>query len=334
MSGKNLTMLAVGDLILGRPETDFKSVAPVLKTGDVVVGQIETTYTTRPVSSATDKFKGRDPDLMGGLAVAGFHVITLAGNNIRESGKPGVEDTVNWIKNHGISVVGAGMNIDEARRPAIVERGGTKFGFLDYNCVGPAETWATPDKSGCAYVEIVTHYTLTTATPGGLPKIYTFVEHESQNAMITDIQNLRALCDVLVVVLHKGIGHAPAKLAAYEKELSHIAIDAGADLILAHHAHLLRGVEYYKEKPIFHGLGCFVLDMPHRTAEEERLASSPKNLQKLTELFGFEPDPKDPFFPHHPESKNTMIAKFIIDNKKISRLSFFPCIINEQRQPE
>ncbi len=331
---RNLTMLAVGDLFLSKPESDFALVAPFLKSGDVVIGQGETPYTTRPVSSSTDKISGHDPNTMSSLNRAGFNVISLAGNHLREAGTPGVEDTINWLRNHDIAVAGAGMNINEARRPAIIKRNGTRFGFLDYNCVGPTETWATSDKAGCAYVEIITHYNLATATPGGLPTIYTFIERDSQNAMVDDIKKLRPICDILVVVLHKGIGHAPAKLAMYEQPLSYTAIDAGADLILAHHAHLLRGVEQYKGKFIFHGLGHFIMSMPPRTEEEKQRIHSQKYLQQRLEQFGYIPDPKDSTYPFHPESKNTIIAKCIIDNGKISRVSYIPCLINDQQQPE
>jgi len=60
------------------------------------------------------------------------------------------------------------------------------------------------------------------------------------------------------VHFHKGIGLVPIKLAMYEQIVSHAAIDAGADLILAEHAHILKGIERYKDKIIFHGLASFV----------------------------------------------------------------------------
>jgi len=50
------------------------------------------------------------------------------------------------------------MNIDEARKPAIIERNGTRIGFLSYNCIGPMGSWATPAKPGCAWVRVITAY--------------------------------------------------------------------------------------------------------------------------------------------------------------------------------
>ena len=153
------------------------------------------------------------------------------------------------------------MNIDEARRPAVIERKGTRFGFLAYNCVGPPESWANAVKPGCAYVRILTEYELADPCPGAPPTVYTAAEPQSLQAMIDDITKLRPLCDVLVVKFHKGIGLRPVVLAAYEQQVSHAAVDAGADLIVAEHAHILKGIEVYKGKAIFHGLGNFVCTM-------------------------------------------------------------------------
>jgi poly-gamma-glutamate capsule biosynthesis protein CapA/YwtB (metallophosphatase superfamily) len=63
---------------------------------------------------------------MRGLTSAGFNIITLAGNHRWNTGVPGIEETIAWLRNNGIAYVGAGMNINEARRPAVIERKGTK----------------------------------------------------------------------------------------------------------------------------------------------------------------------------------------------------------------
>ena len=335
MVTKTLTMLAVGDLILDEPQAEsyFTYVVPLLKSADVVVGQVEVVFTDRGFCSSTDVAAPPcNPANMSAIPFAGFNVITLAGNHVWDSGPPGIEDTIAGLQNYGIAVVGAGMNIEEARRPAIVKRNGTTFGFLSYNCVGPRESWATNKKSGCAYVNILTHYELDHATPGGPPSIYTFAEPRSLALMVDDIRKLRPLCDVLVVALHKGLGHVPAKLAQYEKEVSYAAIDAGADLILGHHAHILKGIERYKGKTIFHGLCNFVTVTqalaPDPTQDSQQWAMRRK------ELFGFAPDPEYPTYPFHPEAKQTIIAKCAISEGKITQTSYLPCLVNKKGQPE
>jgi poly-gamma-glutamate capsule biosynthesis protein CapA/YwtB (metallophosphatase superfamily) len=335
MTDKTLTMMAVGDLILELPqaETYFTHVTPVLKSADVLVGQGEVVFTDRGFWASTDVTSPAcDPSNMRALSSAGFNVITLAGNHVWDSGPPGVEDTIAGLQSYHIAYTGAGMNIDEARRPAIIKRNGTSFGFLAYNCVGPKQSWATDRKSGCAYVNILTHYELDHATPGGPPAIYTFAEPKSLELMVQDIQKLRPLCDVLVVSLHKGIAHTTSKLAMYEKEVSYASLDAGADLILGHHAHILKGVEQYKGKTIFHGLGNFV------TVTLALSVDNTQNFQEWAirrrELFGFEPDPEYPTYPFHPEAKQTIIAKCTISHGSITRVSYLPCFVNKKGQPE
>ena len=343
MTDKNVTLLAVGDnlLVMNNPDEQFALAAPILRAADIVVGQLETPCTTRSaVTGAWSGFgpqpgypRGADPRKLGSLRTAGFTVIHLAGNKIWDAGAPGIEDTVNGLRNLGIAPIGAGMNMDEARTPAVIESKGTKVGFLSYNCVGPNTTWANPLKAGCAWVRIVTAYELDHPTPGASPSVYTFPEPQSLKMMIEDIEKLRGLCDVLVVHFHKGIGMTPARLAMYEQSVSYSAIDAGADLIISEHAHMLRGVERYKGKVIYHGLGHFVPSDPDAKTEI-RTEWMVKQQQRIFNedfggnLTGTQIWPKDPI------SNLTIIAKITIENKKIQRTGFLPCIINNRAQPE
>jgi len=335
LAGDKVALMAVGDLILDMPqaETYFDLALPAMKKADVLVGQGEVMFTDRGVCSTTDVFAPPcDPANMSALPYAGFNVITLAGNHAWDSGDAGIEDTIAGLKSYGIVHTGAGTNIEAARRPALLERKGTVFGFLSYNCVGPRESWATDKKSGCAYVQILTHYELDHATPGGPPSVYSFAEPRSLKSMVDDIGKLRPVCDVLVVALHKGIGHVPIKLAMYEKEVTHAAIDAGADLILGHHAHILKGIEQYKGKIIFHGLGNFVT-VTHALAVRDDQESQ-QWAKRRKELFGFEPDPEYPAYPFHPEAKQTIVAKCIIENGNIAEVRYLPCYVNKKGQPE
>lgn len=321
-----ISLLNVADIILAsNSETLFSNVKSVLKKGDVVVGQLEVPYTSRhPNAVSLD----REPESLQPLINCGFDIVTLAGNHLMDAGIEGIEDTTQWLRDHDIKYVGAGMNLKEAIQPVIFERKGTKIGYLNYNCVGPEETWATNDKPGCAFVKIITHYELDHATPGGPPSVYTWAESSTLKSMQADIQYLRSHCDVLVVSLHKGLGHTPVKIADYEKEVSYAAIDAGADLIVGHHAHILRGIEFYKGKPIFHGLCNFVAYAPILAAK-----SNDAWAKRRRELFGFEPDPDYPTYPFHPEAIYTMIAQCDIENGKITEVSYTPLIVDKESRP-
>jgi poly-gamma-glutamate capsule biosynthesis protein CapA/YwtB (metallophosphatase superfamily) len=335
MDEKRSIMFAVGDLIFDSPEADSLAVLvePTLATGDVVVGHLEVLFTARGVRQYAEvPAPPCDPKHMGAVAAAHFNVLTLSGNHVWDSGEPGIEDTIELLKHYGILYTGAGMNIEEARHPALMERKGTRIGFLSYNCIGPRESWAMSAKPGCAYVNVLTHYEQGHVTPGSPPLTYTFAEPGSLNAMMDDIRNLRTECDILVVSLHKGEVHTPVTLGMYEQPVSYAAVDAGADLVLGSHAHILKGIEMYKGKVIFHGLGNFITVTKALTeAPNWNLAQW---IERRKRLFGFEPDPEYPTYPFHPEAKQTIIAKCIIERKRIARVSYIPCMVNPKGQPE
>lgn len=327
---KELTLLNVGDIILG-PEPDhyFTEVSPTLTSADVVVGQLEVPHTTRNKKAME---LGRDPANLRPLVTNGFDLVTMAGNHIMDAGREGVEDTIAWLDRHEIAHAGAGLDLQEARRPVIMEKKGTRIGYLNYNCVGPKHTWASEQRSGCAYLNIITHYELDHETPGGPPTIYSWADMASLRTMEADIRALRPLCDVLVVAFHKGIGHTPVKIAQYEQQVSYAAIDAGADLVVAHHAHILRGVEVYKGKAIYHGLCNFVTWAPFLAPSADEDPNS--WAKRRIEIFGFEPDPRYPTYPFHPEAIYTMIAKSVIRGGCIMRNSYLPCIILPDGKPK
>jgi poly-gamma-glutamate synthesis protein (capsule biosynthesis protein) len=332
-----LKLMLVGDLILDEPEPDsfFELARSVLQEADILVGHVEVPHTRRGQENTSDvPAPPANPDNLAALKRVGFHIATLAGNHILDAGANGIEDTIATLRQLGIAATGAGMHLAEARKPAVVERKGTRVGTLSYNCVGPKESWADEGKAGCAYVQVITHYELDHATPGGPPRIYTFAEPESTDAMLADIEKLRREVDVLIVALHKGIGHTPAVLAMYERPLAKAAIDAGADIVVGHHAHILRGIEMYKGRPIYHGLGNFVTVTRALNIEEN---PSPKRLEwarRRRELFGFEPDPDYPAYPFHPEARNAMIAVCEVGPEGISKAGFIPCWVNPKGQPE
>jgi poly-gamma-glutamate capsule biosynthesis protein CapA/YwtB (metallophosphatase superfamily) len=345
MTQKTLKMLCVGDLLLYKKRNNeriFNLVSPVLRSADIVVGQAEGAYTTRPHVTCSQGGGAEmkpahtgDPAVFKHIKAAGFNILTLANNHLWDGGIPGIEDTLTELRSLGITTVGVGMNLDEARRPAIIECGGVRVGFLNYNCVGPKLTWANAVKPGCAYVHILTVYEMENPGPGEKPtSIFTVAEFGSLKAMTDDIRKLRPLCDVLVVKFHKGVGFVEAKIAQYEYQVSYAAIDAGADLILAEHAHILKGIEVYRGVPIYHGLNHFAMSFPNTPITDHTALS--KMIANYKEHHGFDADPETVknMYPTR-DTYKTIIAKCTIANGKITRAGYLPCLINmETEQPE
>ena len=331
-----ITVLSVGDLVLDEPDPGsfLEPSRARLSAADLVIGHVEVPHSTTDVQISTDvPAPPADPAGLTALAGAGFHVVTLAGNHIYDAGEVGIADTIKHANEAGLVTVGAGANLAEARRAAVLERAGVRIGLLSYNLVGPRESWATSTKAGCAYVRVLTHYELDHASPGGPPAIYTFADPASLDAMAADIAELSGQVDVVFVSMHKGVGHTPAVLAMYERPVARAAIDAGAHAVFGHHAHIMRGVEVYRGAPIFHGLGNFVtvthVLTPTGNDNAERAAWAKRRIQ----LYGFAPDPAMPFYPFHPESRNTVIALCRVDRDGLVSAGFVPCWIDDAGRP-
>jgi poly-gamma-glutamate synthesis protein (capsule biosynthesis protein) len=109
-------------------------------------------------------------------------------------------------------------------------------------------------------------------------------------------------------------------------------VDAGATVVLGHHAHICRGVEIYHGRPIFHGLGNFATvttalsDGPGAVPERSGWA------RERRRLFGFDPDPSMPDYPFHPESRHTAIVELTITEGGIDA-ALIPCWIDDAARP-
>jgi hypothetical protein len=174
-------------------------------------------------------------------------------------------------------------------------------------------------------VRVISHYEMENANPGGPPEVYTFPTPDTLEAMQADVEKARGEADIVIVNLHKGVVHTPAKLAMYERPVARAAIDAGADIVCGHHAHILRGIEIWRGKPIYHGLGNFVTVTRALSVEGNDSPARKAWAIKRREVFGFEPLPDYPLYPFHPEARNAMIATCDIDEAGNIRPGFIPC---------
>jgi poly-gamma-glutamate synthesis protein (capsule biosynthesis protein) len=330
-------MLAVGDIILDEPGLApcFDSSRAATRSADLTIGHVEVPHTTRGVQQKTAvPAPPADPKHLESLQAAGFDVITLAANHAYDQGEPGIVDTIETLRGLGMATAGTGLNLSAARQPAVVERGGLRFGVLSYNTVGPTESWASATKPGCAYLRVITHYEQDHHSPGAPPTVYTFTPLADVEALAADIAALRPRCDVLTVAFHKGVVHTPATVLDYEKQIARAAIDGGADVVIGHHAHILRGIEIYRGKPIYHGLGNWVCVT--RALNYASNADSPERQAwalRRKKMFGFEPDPEYPLYPFHPEAKQTIVAKCVVDGRGNVEARFLPAFVDKTYQP-
>jgi poly-gamma-glutamate capsule biosynthesis protein CapA/YwtB (metallophosphatase superfamily) len=339
-----VTVIATGELMLcmdDDPEPYFAPTASHLHAADAVIGHLEFMHTTDPQPAWDNRLPAPHPDLLRGLVAGGVTAVSLAGNPAYTYGPPGITDTIDWLDRHDIAHTGAGRSIDEAVEPAIIERGGTTIGLLSYDCIGVEANAATASKPGVAYVDIITHYEPGRITAGP-PQIYTWPEPWSLEAMREEIRALRARVDVVVVALHLGLVHFAAarnefRLADYEPAVARAAVEAGADVVLGNHAHVLKGVEFYRGKPIFYCLGNFVTAFrweAHFAFRREPLTTRMRS--RLREQPGAAADQIDPAYPNYPfpaESRMAMLATIEFTGGTRSRLGLVPCLVDPHGVP-
>jgi poly-gamma-glutamate synthesis protein (capsule biosynthesis protein) len=331
---EEIVAYGVGDIAPDRadPSSLFQHVAGLLKRGDVASCQLEAVLSERgtPLPQARLPCRGH-PSVAQALKEAGFGVVSFASNHCMDWGREAFLDTIELLEREGLSVVGAGANIEEARKPAIVDCRGTRIGYLAYSSILPEGYWAEADRPGCAPMRAHTLYEQVEHDQPGTPcRVHTFPHRDDLKAMVNDVTKARSQADVVVVSVHWGIHFIPAVLADYQRDVARAAIDAGADLILGTHAHILKGIEVYRGRVIFYSLCNFALDL---SAPQELLDSPQhKEIEKLNP--DWKPDPDYPTYFMPPDSRKTIIAKCIIADKRIKNVSFMPVYINKRSQPE
>lgn len=237
-----ITIGAVGDLMLGNrtepflrefgPDYPFAETAPFLRKADVVVGNLESPISTRGKAVENKKFTLRAGSIAAeALNKAGIRVVTLANNHSMDFGPLALQDTLAILGENGILPTGAGMDLDDARSPAMVKVKGKTLAFLSYSLTFPLEFFASAKR------------------PGTAPGYAEFVK--------ADIEKVRPAADIVVVSFHWG-AELMTTAKDYQIELGHQAVDWGADLVLGHHPHVLQEIEVYRGRLIAYSLGNFV----------------------------------------------------------------------------
>lgn len=329
-----ITVHAVGDLVLETTDA-VALLAPARETlrgADLVIGHLEIPHLEGGVVHSTDVAAvPGPPSALDALADAGFDVLTLAGNHVYDFGPEGMRETRRLCEERGMRVAGAGETLDDAFAPAVVSAGAVTVAVVSINCVGPRESWATSLKAGAAYIDVITHYEPRGANPGGPPRVHSFAEKASLARAVAAVRDAASAADVVIVALHKGLVHEPARIADYEREVAHAMVDAGAHAVVSHHAHIGKGIEIHRGRPILHGLGNFAT-VTHALAPDGDDPGRAAWARERRRLFGFEPDPAMPAYPFHPESRHTMIAVLTFDDGAVEA-ALIPCWIDDDARP-
>ncbi|WP_035304398.1 CapA family protein [Actinokineospora inagensis] len=341
-----ISIFAVGDVFIDRadPASALRKARDVLSAGDIVFGNCEGTFSdvwerapscgspvVSPAAHATP------------LAAAGFSVMSLANNHSVDGGHAAMLTTRDTLRGLGIATSGAGADAREAREVAVVRRGDLRVGFLSYAAVFPHGYEARSATPGLAPLRAHSRYTpweLNEWNPGLAPRVSTEPFPEDVDAFVRDVKAARAEVDVLVASFHWGDFTRPFVLTDHERTIAHLAVDSGVDIVLGHHQHMLRGVEFHRGKPIYYGLGHYLFDLPNlseRLAKDGYLsAASPAAELALDRRFGeyrIRPRVGYPLLPFHEDSRMTGVAVIRVSAEGVVSAGFCPAVIDETNEP-
>jgi poly-gamma-glutamate capsule biosynthesis protein CapA/YwtB (metallophosphatase superfamily) len=256
--GPTITVVATGDIMLGgtgrefyhRDNYDyaFVNVRDILLDADIFIGNVETALTTSDELLVEKKYRFRDPPgpVSAALARAGLDVANLGNNHSLDYGHTGLAQTLEALHGVGVKTIGAGATDLQARRAAVISVADRRLGFLAYSNTFPEEFWADEDRPGTAF------------------------GHERN--VREDVAALKAFgIDNVLVSFHWG-REGTTELRDYQPLLAYAAIDAGADVVIGHHPHILQAVEKYKQGVIFYSLGNFTFGSYSPAAQDSAIA--------------------------------------------------------------
>jgi poly-gamma-glutamate capsule biosynthesis protein CapA/YwtB (metallophosphatase superfamily) len=345
MANQSVSLYAVGDIHPDRPNPDetFDLTRSILSEADITFGQFEGVSSDKATLAP---HLGRslavmDPEIGATLKKAGITVMSCSGNHTMDY--VDFLDTVDNLNKYGIVNMGLGKDIDEARKPAIVDIKGTRIGFLAVNAVDNLPNFhAGIGRPGTVPLKVSTTFEQIDKQPGIPPISYTKANEEDLNNLLADIKKLRSQVDVLVWSCHWGLHLMPVVLADYEQVVAHAVIDAGADLILGHHPHLMKGIEVYKGKAIFYSMGNFVFDQYSLVsrADIEKYGAHNVPAEKIKKKHAPQAILPRPWNPDCPRfqwpsvSRKSMVVKCAIEDKTIKKVTLLPVYVNDNGVPE
>jgi len=247
-----VSLLAVGDVMLGRaiaglmvsnsPSYPFLRTMEFTTEADVTVGNLECALTSRGTSQGGIALRS-GPEAASALAEAGFDILSLANNHADDYGAVGLSDTVRYLQDENIASVGLRLEGVAGGGPVILERRGLRIAFVAFNHVGPqyplgtgaGPNWLEPDL------------------------VYEQVRKASEDA------------DFVVVSLHWGREYFPLP-EDFQQRVAREILDAGANLVLGHHPHVVGTVAFEDQGLVAYSLGNYVFDQPFSVETLQGLA--------------------------------------------------------------
>lgn len=207
-----------------------------IQSADYFAVNEEFPFSSRGTQAADKQYTFRlAPEKVSIFKEIGIDAVTLANNHALDYGTEALLDTCDVLDGAGILHTGAGKDLDAAKQPVVFEKNGQRVALIGATRVIPQADWAA-----------------TKGHPGMLSSYEVSVE-----PLLSQIADCHAAGEKVVVLIHWGIERDETP-QEYQRALAKRYIDAGADLVIGSHPHVLQGIEYYKGKPILYSMGNFI----------------------------------------------------------------------------
>lgn len=246
----NLSVTVTGDVMFGRKmpgvlstsESPYRYVSNVTGPSDILLVNTENPFTTSGDAVKPDVPLKADPKYINLVNGTNHTVIAANANNHEfDYGVNGMKDSIKNFDSAGIKHIGAGENKQEATSPATIEENGHKVTIFNYM-----------DSSNFQEYSSEVMPVAGDSNPG-----YSAWDDNESPKQISEARNNGS--DFIIVYMHYGNEYSRTPNDS-QKNISHKAIDAGADTVLGAHTHVTQGIEMYNGKPIFYNLGNFMFD--------------------------------------------------------------------------
>jgi len=238
------TVLFVGDIMLDRGVEylmkknsiyyPFQKISHFLRGIDIVFANLEGPVVKNPPEFSDNSLKfAFSPEIIEGVFWSNFNLFSLANNHTLDMGKEGLKETKDWLKKYQINFVGNPLTSSSDNPDSFFSR--ENITFLAFN------------------------------------RIFPFITKEEE--IIKTIKKAKSLKpdNFLILSLHWGKEYELTNSPA-QQSLAHKIIEAGADLIIGHHPHVVQNIEKYQGKLIFYSLGNFIFDQYFSKETQQGLA--------------------------------------------------------------
>lgn len=330
-------LACVGDLFLMEefpervaPETE--EVYEILRGSDAAFANLENGLSTLGAPELGGFRHGGSlrgsPSLVTELTRAGVTAVSLANNHTGNYGPEALLETLRTLDAAGVEHAGAGEDIEHAFAPAYFTVQGKTLGFLSvysyYYNYGATDN-ASVTKPGIAgsraydvMVQLASGFEIENRDDApylleprrGGSQVVMAPLYEDMTRMSTAIAEARARADIVILSVHFHWGrHTKADLPFQQRLFAQTAVDAGADIVVGHGPHMLRGIEVYRGRPIFYSLANFVLRGSDGSSGEESRSGAVLS------------------------GRDSLVVRVSVSAERIVEVELLPIIIGDDGQP-